>query len=328
MLRTRGKLKRWHRGVGILAFLSQLLVNEAAKEAEKEGGSGTLVKAIAKGLKKEGEGGEAEVADKVPEPSGDQLESAIADSAVRPEVQTRFGFGRVDQAALEADKVKQLQEFEEFQRTNPLSRGIQQAGKTFQGLTAGRGLPSTPVIPQAQASVLQPQQQAPAQQATLPALPVTAPQTGGQQRPNVPPGILAGLKGGVLNQPSIRGDIPLERTGRQTAFDVGETLGDFLRKNLLKLPTTDPVPTTVPVIDPQTGKVLFQKPKSAVFQPKARTEAEALKIIRENINKQLTGEGVLAGEEQKVGDIVDRGGKKWKIVGFDKDGEPLVEEVK
>lgn len=32
--------------------------------------------------------------------------------------------------------------------------------------------------------------------------------------------------------------------------------------------------------------------------------------------------------KQRVGDIVDRGGKKWKIVGHDKDGEPLVEEVR
>jgi len=30
----------------------------------------------------------------------------------------------------------------------------------------------------------------------------------------------------------------------------------------------------------------------------------------------------------KVGDTVEKGGRKWKIVGFDKDGEPLVEESK
>lgn len=30
----------------------------------------------------------------------------------------------------------------------------------------------------------------------------------------------------------------------------------------------------------------------------------------------------------KIGDVVSKGGRKWKIVGFDKDGEPLVEEVR
>ena len=34
-----------------------------------------------------------------------------------------------------------------------------------------------------------------------------------------------------------------------------------------------------------------------------------------------------AGKPKK-GDVIKRGGKNWKVVGFDKDGEPLVEEVK
>lgn len=33
-----------------------------------------------------------------------------------------------------------------------------------------------------------------------------------------------------------------------------------------------------------------------------------------------------AGNKPKVGDVVQRGGKNWKVVGVDKDGEPLVEE--
>lgn len=159
---------------------------------------------------------------------------------------------------------------------------------------------------------------------------VQAPTAGAQPTttpPTVPPGILAGLKGGVLNIPTVAGQIPEERVGRRTAFAAGETLGDFLRANLLKLPTADPLSATVPVIDPQTGQVVFQKPRTGVFQPRPQTEAEALQIIRKNIKSQLAGEDVLRGE-QKVGDIVDRGGKKWKIVGFDKDGEPLVEEIK
>jgi hypothetical protein len=35
-----------------------------------------------------------------------------------------------------------------------------------------------------------------------------------------------------------------------------------------------------------------------------------------------------AAGKKEVGDIVNRGGKRWKVVGHDKDGEPLVEEVK
>jgi len=34
------------------------------------------------------------------------------------------------------------------------------------------------------------------------------------------------------------------------------------------------------------------------------------------------------GGKPKVGETVSRGGKTWKVVGFDKDGEPLVDEVK
>lgn len=34
------------------------------------------------------------------------------------------------------------------------------------------------------------------------------------------------------------------------------------------------------------------------------------------------------GKGYKVGDIVEKGGKKYKVVGFDTDGEPLVDEVK
>ena len=32
--------------------------------------------------------------------------------------------------------------------------------------------------------------------------------------------------------------------------------------------------------------------------------------------------------QYNIGDIVEKGGKKWEIVGFDNDGEPIVEEVK
>lgn len=47
------------------------------------------------------------------------------------------------------------------------------------------------------------------------------------------------------------------------------------------------------------------------------------KIIFGNIKKFDVGDKSLS-----VGGIVDRGGKKWKVVGFDSSGEPLVNEVK
>ena len=33
-------------------------------------------------------------------------------------------------------------------------------------------------------------------------------------------------------------------------------------------------------------------------------------------------------KKYKVGDTINRGGRNWNVVGFDKDGEPLVEESK
>lgn len=57
--------------------------------------------------------------------------------------------------------------------------------------------------------------------------------------------------------------------------------------------------------------------KDLVWNPKSKEVINARRALR-------------AGKlpERETGQIISRGGKKWKVVGFDTDGDPLVEEVK
>ena len=60
-----------------------------------------------------------------------------------------------------------------------------------------------------------------------------------------------------------------------------------------------------------------------------RTRAERYKLDPRNIVQPyaVNMRGPNAGKPE-VGAVIPRGGKNWKVTGYDKDGEPLVEEVK
>lgn len=114
------------------------------------------------------------------------------------------------------------------------------------------------------------------------------------QPQTVPPGILAGLKQGALNLPTTAGQIPAERTGRRTAFATGKTLGDFLRSQALKLPTTQPVSPNVPLLS-RAGETIGQIPRGGRFQPQIGTETEAQRVFKKFVGE----EDVLGGDKRK-----------------------------
>ena len=204
--RTREK---WHKGIAPLlaAIFKKLLVSAAAaKAAEETGeeGSALLAKAIAGEIDKgDGEGKEA------PKPSRDELKASIEAAPPRP--------GRPELEVTNRPFQEQLQFSPQPQVQAP-------------------SLPPTSVLQPAIGRAQTPHGPI---QGQLPAE-VPRGEPFRAARPDVPPGILAGLKGGILNLPTTAGQIPAERTGRQAAFATGETLGDFLRANLLRLPTADP----------------------------------------------------------------------------------------
>ena len=122
------------------------------------------------------------------------------------------------------------------------------------------------------------------QQPTTPSLPAQNVLQG--QRP---PGILAGLKQGVLNLPTTAKQIPTGRTGRQAAFATGQTIGDFIRANALKLPTADPLSPEVPLIT-RTGKEIGKIPRGARFQPRSSED-----LLNEQVNAIKQAFGIANG---------------------------------
>lgn len=177
----------WHKAqISIItALIKKLLVDEAAKEAEKTGASGDLIKAIA------GKVGKEEA------PKGETPEIPETDITAIPTNAQGF-----------AAPLSQQQVQSQFLANRQSQLPIQQPVAT---------LPPPSVLPQ---------------QAQVPQV---------AQAQARAPGIFAGLKEGVLNLPSEGFEkIPAGRTGRQAAFATGETIGDFLRANLLQLPTADP----------------------------------------------------------------------------------------
>ena len=112
------------------------------------------------------------------------------------------------------------------------------AGMNPSGQVSSQYQPLPQDIPGRVAQMPQPQT---VQMSTLPPAYTPPPQGAAPQQtpqaPPVPPGILAGLKEAFLGMPSTSSNIPEGRTGRQTAYYTGKTIGDIARKGA-SLPTS------------------------------------------------------------------------------------------
>ena len=218
--RTKEILKKRHRAIlpFILSLVGKALLENMKKSAKGEEADATINPLdVVKGIK-EGTGEDGDI--KVSQKDADDLKQAMGDGVKVPEI-------------VESDRT-----FEEqlaFTPPETQTRGSQSPqvpSQILNQLSQSSSQPSfqPPPIPSGASSQI-----VPAHNGLI---------TGEAQtqtpRAQVPPGILAGLKESLLNLPSSAGDIPEGRTGRRTAFGVGETLGDFLRSNALRLSTVDP----------------------------------------------------------------------------------------
>ena len=72
-------------------------------------------------------------------------------------------------------------------------------------------------------------------------------------------------------------------------------------------------------------KFLQAPPTGYEAYPQYEEVPEIMEVLRAKYPERF---GVKKTGKYKIGEIIKRGGKQWKIVGFDNDGVPLVEEVK
>ena len=282
-------------GAILASVFKQLLIQSAAKEAEKTGASPGLIKAAAKKLGA----------------SKEETEELEGVEAGAPEI-------------VETDRT-----FEEQLAFDPsIPESFKQLTVPGPGgrLITGMGEGTQPTRDLPPSNVLQSQIPEQLKQLTVPGPGgrlITGFGEGGQPtrtqptvQPTIPPGILAGLKESLLNLPTTGAQIPEERIGRQTAFATGETIGDFLRANFLKLSTTEPELLAQPVIDPDTGEVIFERPIGSVFRPRVQTEAQAKRdLLKKRLREEVEEDEFAEDRKQlRKGEILIRRGTKIMAV--------------
>ena len=145
------------------------------------------------------------------------------------------------------------------------------------------------------------------------------------QPTNTYPGFFTGMKEEILGMPSSYGEIPKERTGRQTAYAAGGLIPKIIMSRLGQPSSAEAAGQQAllaqrqnlagqPVIDPETGQILFTRPKGSVFQPELPEEKQARALETEEKKGEIK-------QQQKYTDML----KQYRPI--QKDLTSLVESL-
>ena len=115
----------------------------------------------------------------------------------------------------------------------------------------------------------------------------------------IPPGFFAGLRESTLGMPSTRGQIPQKRTGRQTAYYGGKTIGDIIRSGM-KLDTSGELQRAQQIIDQANKPTIHSKVYKNVNEIPGNLRGLPLKSIvpTENGFKATYGKGIESSLER------------------------------